>query len=185
MPMNATIASALKKLIGDGDFADELRAMLDKANASDEISRAVTPEEDMPVERQVPPTPTPGQQAAADMAAPTPAEVAPQAAKEIIVDDALMGQIVAALTSDDAFMTKLATKVQELNTAPAEPAPASSDQVQSVAQSLKELQRALDDYFKDDGNLMPERARSQAHATEVKKTLAAKATKTLAAMKGD
>lgn len=177
--MNQTISNALKKLIGNGEFADELRAMLDEANSTDEVSRSVATEE---VEREFPPAPggeptPPAPPAAADPTTDTP--------KEIVVDEKLMQQIVSALTADQAFLQAVADAMQA--TAPESeeaPAPMSADQGQMIQQSLRELERALSELVAAEGEVSTSRARSvpQEAKVEAKKTMATKASSTLAKM---
>lgn len=183
MPINPIVHAALKKLVGNGEIAEELRSMLDTANATDEVARSTVTEEVVTEVTEVTraDTPTPNQQAAAQAAAPTPAEVAPETAKEIVVDEALMGQIVAALTADDAFMTKLATKTAELSgTAPTDGSqPMDAATGQEVMQAIKELERALGEALADEGMTSKTRSHEREVVSSTKKSLAVKAADTL------
>lgn len=181
MPMNATISNALMKLIGNGEFAEELRSMLETANETDEVSRAVEIAED--IEREFPPAPG-GSPTPTPPPANLPADASTETPKEIIVDEKLMQQIVSALTADETFLQAVADAMQA--TAPEKeedtaPPPMSAAQGQAVQQSLAELERALSSLLAQEGEVSTSRARNpkQEDVVVAKKTMATKASVTL------
>jgi hypothetical protein len=161
MKMNSLIRSALKRLVGDEAFKDELYNILEEVESTPEISRAKTVRREDPVPDE---------------------EDAPETEKEIVVDNALMEQIVTALTSNDDFMKKLAQKVNEIGL-DEEDTTMTEETGEEIMQALKELTRGLRAMQEAEGEVSTFRARQTQERSAQKKSLADKANQTLLKMK--